>query len=99
MLSAHRSAGRLSASVRGVKVTDEKPVPVDVAMTRSSHSSIPDATLIRIVQSYYDAVDSMDADRLGALYRPAPTTTLQFNADAPIVTVEAIKVFSAQLFQ
>ena len=29
---------------------------------------ISEATLIRIVQSYYDAVDSMDADRLGSLY-------------------------------
>jgi len=60
---------------------------------------IPEATLIRIVQSYYDAVDSMDADRLGSLYLAAPSTTLQFNADPPIVTVEAIKAFSAQLFQ
>ena len=60
---------------------------------------IPEATLIRIVQSYYDAVDSMDADRLGSLYLPAPSTALQFNADPPIVTVEAIKAFSAQLFQ
>ena len=62
-------------------------------------SAIPEAALIRIVQSYYDAVDSMDADRLGSLYLPAPSTTLQFNADTPIVTVEAIKDFSAQLFQ
>src|SRR5262252_6017701 len=60
---------------------------------------IHEATLIRIVQSYYDAVDSMDADRLSSLYLPAPSTTLQFNADPPIVTVEAIKAFSAQLFQ
>jgi len=60
---------------------------------------IPEATLIRVVQSYYDAVDSMDADRLGSLYLPAPSTALQFNADPPIVTVEAIKAFSAQLFQ
>ena len=62
-------------------------------------TSIPEAALIRIVQSYYDAVDSRDADRLGSLYLPAPSTTLQFNADPPIVTVEAIKVFSTQLFQ
>jgi len=60
---------------------------------------IAEATLIRIVQSYYDAVDSLDADRLGSLYLPAVSTTLQFNADPPIVTVEAIKAFSAQLFQ
>jgi len=60
---------------------------------------IPEATLIRIVQSYYDAVDSRDADRLGSLYLSAPSTTLQFNADPPIVTVEAIKSFSTQLFQ
>jgi len=61
--------------------------------------SISEATLIRIVQSYYDAVDSRDADRLGSLYLPAPSTTLQFNADPPIVTIETIKDFSAQLFQ
>jgi len=60
--------------------------------------SISEATLIRVVQSYYDVVDSMDADRLGSLYVPAPST-LQFNADPPILTVEAIKAFSAQLFQ
>ena len=59
-------------------------------------TSIPEAALIRIVESYYDAVDSMDADRIGSLYLPAPSTTLQFNADPPIVTVEAIKAFSAQ---
>src|SRR5262249_39945846 len=60
---------------------------------------IPEATLTRIVQSYYNAVDSLDADRIASLYLPAPSTTLQFNADPPIVTVEAIKAFSAQLFQ
>lgn len=60
---------------------------------------IPDASLIRIVQSYYDAVDSRDADRLSGLYLPAPSTTLQFNADPPIVTVEAIKAFSAKFFR
>ena len=60
---------------------------------------IPEATLIRIVQSYYDAVDSRDADRIGSLYLPAPSTTLQFNADPPIVTIEAIKAFSAQFTQ
>ena len=67
--------------------------------THSSYSCMPEATLIRIVQSYYDAVDSMDADRLVSLYLPAPSTTLRFNADPPIVTVEAIKAFSAQFFQ
>ena len=67
--------------------------------THSSYSCMPEATLVGIVQSYYDAVDSMDADRLGSLYLPAPSTTLQFNADPPIVTVEAIKSFSTQLFQ
>src|SRR5262249_21059587 len=60
---------------------------------------IPEAALIRIVQSYYDAVDSRDADRIGSLYLPAPSTTLQFNADPPIVTIEAIKAFSAQFTQ
>ena len=67
--------------------------------THSSYSCMPEATLIRIVQSYYDAVDSLNADRIGSLYLPAPSTTLQFNADPPIVTVEAIKAFSAQFTQ
>jgi hypothetical protein len=58
--------------------------------------SIPEVALIRLVQSYYDAVDSLDADRIANLYLLAPSTTLQFNADPPIRTVEAIKAFSAQ---
>src|SRR5262245_66263243 len=62
-------------------------------------TGIPEATLIRIVQSYYDAVDSLDADRIASLYLPARSTTLQFNADPPIVTVEAIRAFSAQFIQ
>lgn len=62
-------------------------------------SAIPEAALIRIVRAYYDAVDSMDVDRLGSLYFPAASTTLQFNADTPIVTVDAIKEFSAQFFK
>src|SRR5215813_4271325 len=64
--------------------------------THSFYARMPEATLIRIVQSYYDAVDSMDADRIANLYLPAPSTTLQFNADPPIVTVEAFRAFSAQ---
>ena len=67
--------------------------------THSSYSCMPEATLIRIVQSYYDAVDSLNADRIGSLYLPAPSTTLQFNADPPIVTVEAIRAFSEQFTQ
>jgi len=67
--------------------------------THSSYSCMPEATLIRIVQSYYDAVDSMDADRIANLYLRASSTTLKFNADPPIVTVEAIKAFSAQFTQ
>jgi hypothetical protein len=39
-------------------------------------TGIPEASLIRIVQSYYDAVDSLDADRITSLYLPAPSTTL-----------------------
>ena len=62
-------------------------------------TGIPEATLTRIVQSYYDAVDSLNADRIASLYLPAPSTTLQFNADPPIVTVEAIRAFSAQFTQ
>jgi hypothetical protein len=61
----------------------------------SSQTTISDADLIRIVLAYYDAVDSRDADRIANAYLPAPSTTLQFNADEPIVTVEAIREFSA----
>ena len=60
---------------------------------------IPEAALIHLIQSYYDAVDSLNADRIASLYLPAPSTTLQFNADPPIVTVEAIRAFSAQFTQ
>jgi hypothetical protein len=67
--------------------------------TPSSHSSVSEATLIRLIQSYYDAVDSLDAGRIANLYLPAPSTTLQFNADPPIITVEAIKAFSARFAQ
>ena len=59
---------------------------------------IPEATIVRIVQSYYDAVDSLDTDRISGLYLPEPSTT-QFNADSPIVSVEAIKAFSARFTQ
>src|SRR6516225_8137821 len=68
------------------------------AMCYGPHD-VPEAILIRIVQSYYDAVDSLDAERISGLYLRAPFTTLQFNADPPIVTVEAIKAFSAQFTQ
>jgi hypothetical protein len=37
--------------------------------------------------------------RLSSLYFPGPSTALQFNADPPIVTIDAIKNFSARLFQ
>ncbi|MET7775464.1 MULTISPECIES: ketosteroid isomerase family protein [Streptomyces] len=65
----------------------------------STQPAIPDADLVRIVQAYYDAVDSRDAARVADTYLAAPTTTLQFNADDPIVTVEAIKEFTAGLFR
>ncbi|MFJ8026054.1 hypothetical protein [Streptomyces sp. NPDC096311] len=65
----------------------------------STKTAIPVADLLRIVQEYYDSVDSRDAVRVADNYLVAPDTTLQFNADDPIVTVEAIKDFSAQLFQ
>jgi hypothetical protein len=55
-----------------------------------------DADIVRIAQAYYDAVDSLDADRIAGAYLDAPSTTLQFNADDPIVTVDAIRGFSAQ---
>jgi hypothetical protein len=61
----------------------------------SSPTTLSDAQLVRIVQAYYDAVDSLDPDRIAGTYLPAPSTTLQFNADAPIVTTAAIREFSA----
>jgi hypothetical protein len=60
---------------------------------------IPEAALIHLIQSYYDAVDSLDAGRIANVYLPAPSTTLQFNADPPIRTVEAIKAFSSRFAQ
>jgi hypothetical protein len=65
----------------------------------STHTALPEADLIRIVQAYYDSVDSGDAARVADRYLAAPNTTVQFNADDPIVTVDAIKDFSAQFFQ
>ncbi len=60
-----------------------------------SHPKLTDAEVVRIVQNYYDSVDSLDADRIAGAYLPAPTTSLKFNADEPIVTVDAIRAFSA----
>lgn len=57
------------------------------------------ADIIRIVQSYYDAVDARDAARLAQLYLPGDSSTLQFNADAPITTPEVIKEFTAKFNQ
>ncbi|MGW4982097.1 ketosteroid isomerase family protein [Streptomyces mirabilis] len=65
----------------------------------STKTAITDADLVRIVQAYYDAVDSRDAARVADTYIAAPNTTLQFNADEPIVTVEAIKDFTAGFFR
>ncbi|GLQ91641.1 ketosteroid isomerase family protein [Dyella acidisoli] len=55
---------------------------------------LADVNIVRIVQNYYDAVDSLDGDRLAGLYYPAPTTLLQFNADEPIMTIDAIREFT-----
>ena len=60
-----------------------------------SHPKLTDGEIVRIVQHYYDSVDSLNADRIAGTYLPAPTTALQFNADEPIVTVDAIRAFSA----
>jgi hypothetical protein len=57
---------------------------------------IADAEIIKIVQAYYDAVDALDGDRLASAYHPASDTTLQFNADEPIVGSEAIAAFTRQ---
>ncbi|WP_407157701.1 hypothetical protein [Bradyrhizobium sp. STM 3557] len=58
-------------------------------------AKLTDAQIVRIVENYYASVDSRDADRIAGTYLPAPTTALQFNADEPIVTVDAIRAFSA----
>jgi hypothetical protein len=65
----------------------------------SSQASMPEADIVRIIQGYYDAVDSLDADRLAGTYLPAPSTTLQFNADEPIIGIEAIRSFTAGFVQ
>ena len=59
---------------------------------------LDDTEIVRIVMSYYEAVDSGDADRLADVYLASATTTLKFNADDPIVSKEAIRAFSAQFF-
>jgi hypothetical protein len=65
----------------------------------TTKTTLPITDVVRIVQEYYDSVDSRDAARVADNYLVAPDTTLQFNADDAIVTVEAIKAFTAQLFQ
>ncbi|MGE1003718.1 hypothetical protein [Ralstonia pseudosolanacearum] len=68
-------------------------------MNTLTKSNLPEARLIRLVQAYYDGVDSRDTDRFASLYLEAPSTALAFNADPPIVGVEAIRGFAAQFFQ
>lgn len=60
--------------------------------------NISEKSLVRIAQAYYDAVDSRDAERLGNLYLPALSTTLQFNADPAILGIDAIRQYSNQFF-
>jgi hypothetical protein len=67
--------------------------------TISSAQTFSEDTIIRIVQSYYDSVDSRDAEQLANMYLRSPSTTLAFNADAPIIGVDAIRAFTAQFFQ
>jgi hypothetical protein len=67
--------------------------------TISSDLRLSVDSIKRIVQSYYDGVDSRDADRLANVYLSAPSTTLAFNADAPITGVDAIRGFASQFFQ
>jgi hypothetical protein len=55
-------------------------------------------SLVNIVQAYYDAVDSHDSERLTNLYLPAPSTTLQFNADPAVIGIDAIRQYSVQFF-
>jgi hypothetical protein len=65
----------------------------------STTQTIIDADIVRIAQKYYDAIDSRDAARVADAYLEAPSTTLQFNADDPIVTVAAIREFSARFLE
>lgn len=67
--------------------------------TVAEQTTIPDADIIRIVQAYYAAIDSGDPDQVANAYLPAPFTVLKFNADDPIVTVDAIREFTAGFFQ
>ncbi|MFK0159479.1 hypothetical protein ACIQVK_46380 [Streptomyces sp. NPDC090493] len=62
----------------------------------SDKTAITASDIVRISKAYYDAVDSGDPARISNAYLAAPTTTLQFNTDEPIVTVEAVKEWSAQ---
>ena len=65
----------------------------------SSDPTLSEAEIIGIAQAYYDGVDSRDPDRLAGLYSSAPSTSLAFNADPPIVGRAAIRDFCAQFFQ
>ena len=62
----------------------------------SSPKTLSDADLVQIIQAYYNAVDSLDPERISGAYSPEPSTTLQFNADAPLIGIPAIKGFSAR---
>jgi hypothetical protein len=67
--------------------------------TVADQATIPDADIVKVVQAYYTAVDSGDVDQVANAYLAAPFTVLKFNADDPIVTVDAIREFSARFFQ
>ena len=60
---------------------------------------LSNADLVRIVQAYYNAVDALDPDRLASTYSAGPFTTLQFNADEPIIGTAAIREFTARFCQ
>jgi hypothetical protein len=62
-------------------------------MTRKTLS---DNEIVRIVQAYYDAVDSGDPARVAAAYHPGENTTLRFNTDPLLVGRPAIEAFSLQ---
>ncbi|MEO0543264.1 MAG: nuclear transport factor 2 family protein [Pseudomonadota bacterium] len=51
---------------------------------------------LTIARAYYAAIDAEDADEVASLY--IPTATLQFNADDPILSKDAIRGFSEQFF-
>ncbi|TPX57817.1 hypothetical protein SpCBS45565_g08147 [Spizellomyces sp. 'palustris'] len=69
----------------------------EVLQRNANEIHLPHTAVIQVVKDYYAGVDSRDADRLASLYHPS-RCSLQFNADPPLVGLEAIRSFSASFF-